>query len=123
MWIEHSEGAEALNRWAIQLYTGLGRDRFSGLEPPGKPPANDLFNMSVYERGGLTLHALRLRVGDEVFFELLNQWYERNRDSSVRTADLIALAEELSGQDLSDFFDEWLYAEKLPPIPEMGLPD
>ncbi len=123
LWIEHSEGAEALNRWAIQLYTGLGRDRFSGLEPPGKPPANDLFNMSVYERGGLTLHALRLRVGDEVFFELLNQWYERNRDSSVRTADLIALAEELSGQDLSDFFDEWLYAEKLPPIPEMGLPD
>lgn len=123
LWIEQTEGREALNRWAIQLYTGLGRSRSGGLEPPGKPPANDLFNTNVYDRGGLTLHALRLRVGDDIFFNILKQWYARHRDGSVRTADFIALVNELSGQDLSAFFDAWLYQDALPPIPEMGLPD
>ena len=44
---------------------------------PGNPPAGSLFNTSVYQRGGLTLHALRLRVGDEAFYRILQTYVSR----------------------------------------------
>jgi hypothetical protein len=89
--------------------------------PPGSPPADDLFNQGVYLRGALTLHALRLQVGDEAFFNILRAYAERYQYKNATTADFIALAEEISGQDLGDFFDAWLYATEMPPIPQMGL--
>jgi aminopeptidase N len=33
----------------------------------------------------------------------------------------MALAEEVSGQDLEAFFDAWLYQEAVPDLPELGL--
>ena len=89
--------------------------------PPGKPHADDLFNDGVYYRGALALHMLRLTVGDEAFFKILQTWYEQHKDGNARTADFIALAEQVSGQDLGDLFDGWLYEPAVPPIPEMGL--
>jgi aminopeptidase N len=121
LWIEYTEGSEALEAYVIEVY-----DYMAGVEnmpPPAEPPADDLFNDSVYTRGGLTLHALRVKVGDEVFFDILKTWYARYKDSNASTADFIAQANEVSGEDLSDFFDAWLYESELPPIPEMGLPD
>jgi len=48
-------------------------------------------------------------VGDAVFFRLLRDWAQRNRFGTVTTPQFIALAEQESGQDLSGFFDVWLY--------------
>jgi aminopeptidase N len=89
--------------------------------PPGSPPADNLFNGGVYLRGGLTLHALRVAVGDETFFRILQTYGERYKYSNASTADFIGVAEEISGQDLGDFFDGWLYAKQVPAIPEMNL--
>jgi aminopeptidase N len=89
--------------------------------PPGKPDQRDLFNRGVYLRGALTLHALRLRVGDEAFFTILKTYYTRYQGGNATTADFIGVAEEISGQDLQAFFDDWLYAPVMPDIPEMGL--
>ena len=91
------------------------------LPPPGNPPADDLFNGGVYVRGGLTLHALRLEVGDEVFFEILQTYFERYKNGNATTDDFIAVAEEVSGKELTEFFDSWLYSEKIPSIPAIGL--
>ena len=89
--------------------------------PPGNPPADNLFNSGVYVRGALTLHALRLRVGDQLFFDILRTYHDRFRYSTATTADFVDVAEELSGQELNDFFDAWLYEVQVPDIPEMGL--
>jgi aminopeptidase N len=93
----------------------------SSYVPPGNPPAHDLFNGGVYLRGGLTLHALRLAVGDEIFFTIMKTYYDRYQFGNASTADFIAVAEEISGQSLGDLFDAWLYAPRLPDLPEMGL--
>jgi aminopeptidase N len=69
----------------------------------------------------LGLHALRLEVGDEVFFDILRTYYDRFKGSNVRTSDFIAVAEEVSGQDLDVFFDNWLYSEEIAPMPALGL--
>ncbi len=87
----------------------------------GDPGPDSLFRGAVYGRGGLTLHALRLRLGDELFFQTLQTYTERYRHATVTTEDFIAVAEQTSGQDLDAFFDAWLHQTALPPIPELGL--
>lgn len=89
--------------------------------PPGNPPPDALFNRGVYLRGALTLHALRLRAGDEAFFAILRTYYARHQHGNATTADFIALAEEIAGEPLGDLFDAWLYAPALPDLAEMGL--
>jgi aminopeptidase N len=73
-----------------------------------------LFHTPVYDRGAMTLQALRVKVGDDTFFEILRSWYEDNKYGNVSTEDFIALAEEESGQGLEHFFQVWLYQEGRP---------
>ena len=83
----------------------------------GDPGGPELFSHgAVYSRGALTLHALRLEVGDETFFAILQAWAERYNNGNGATADFIAVAEEVSGQELGTLFDAWLYQPALPPL-------
>ncbi len=120
LWVEETEGAAARDAWVKDIYW-YAAETGEAYFPPGDPPADDLFNDSVYDRGALTLHALRLEVGDETFFEIVQTYYERFQGGNATTEDFIAAAEEVSGRDLAAFFEGWLYSKKLPPIPELGL--
>ncbi|MEU7858888.1 M1 family metallopeptidase [Nonomuraea sp. NPDC049141] len=82
--------------------------------PPGRAQARDLFNDSVYTRGGMTLHALRKAIGDETFFKLLKTWTADHKYGSVTTEEFIALAEKLSGKDLTSLFNAWLFTAAKP---------
>jgi aminopeptidase N len=74
----------------------------------------ELFHTPVYDRGAMTLQALRVKVGDDVFFRILRNWYEENAGGNVTTADFIALSERESGQELDEFFDIWLETDGRP---------
>jgi aminopeptidase N len=89
--------------------------------PPGTPPRSGLFSASVYLRGGLALHALRLAVGDDTFNRILRTYAERFKYGNATTEEFIALAEEVSEQQLDDLFNAWLYAEEMPDISELKL--
>jgi aminopeptidase N len=80
----------------------------------GDPGAEGLFDGAVYDRGAATVHALRTAIGDTAFFELTRRWATENADSTVTTADFVALAEEVSGQQLDDLFTDWLYTAGKP---------
>ena len=67
-----------------------------------------LFLGPIYDRGGATLHALRVKIGDTAFFAGAQQWVSRYDDSTATTEDIQALYEEVSGQELDEFFDIWL---------------
>ena len=82
--------------------------------PAALPGPAELFHTPVYDRGAMTLQALRVKIGDETFFRLLRDWYRIGSRDNVRTADFIALAERVSGQQLDSFFDVWLYQEGRP---------
>jgi aminopeptidase N len=77
--------------------------------PADLPSARELFHTPVYDRGAMTLQALRNAVGDETFFGILRTWYSENRRRNVTTADFIATAERESGMQLDGLFDAWLY--------------
>jgi aminopeptidase N len=116
LWNEYLYGRDGLDEWAAGIYDEV-KEYPDFYPPPGNPPGDDLFNGGVYLRGGLTLHALRLEVGDDVFFEILRTYYDRYKFGNAVTDDFITVAEEVSGKDLGDFFQAWLYDEQLPPLP------
>jgi aminopeptidase N len=81
------------------------------------PGPERMFDDRVYKRGALTLHALRLTVGDEPFFGLLRRWTSEHRHGSVDTADFLALAASVARRPLDDLFDAWLFRTELPARP------
>lgn len=83
----------------------------------GDPGPDQLFDFAVYIRGAMTLHALRTAVGDADFFEILETWAARNKGGLVTTSQFIRLAERISGQQLDDLFDAWLFTGAKPGFP------
>lgn len=118
MWLDYRAGREVMESQIREWYRELADGQFP---PPGDPSPDDLFSASVYYRGAITLHALRLELGDEVFFKLLSTYYDRFQYGNAGTQDFILLAEEVSGKPLDDFFQGWLYDREMPPIPQMNL--
>ncbi|MFD9958626.1 M1 family metallopeptidase [Amycolatopsis sp. NPDC058986] len=82
------------------------------------PGVAKMFDERVYKRGALTLHALRHRVGDAVFFPLVRAWATDHRHGTVTTAQFTALAEGYAGESLAGFFATWLDNPVLPPLPD-----
>jgi aminopeptidase N len=94
--------------------TALANRQFRGGPATGDPDVIDLFGYNVYDGGAVVLHALRLTLGDEPFFELLRRWVAENVGTSQSSTAFEALAGEVHGADLSDFFAEWLYSPVVP---------
>jgi aminopeptidase N len=120
LWTEHTKGRKALDDWIKKWYAFVLENR-EAMSPPGKPPPDQLFNPGVYYWGALGLHALRLEVGDEVFFRILKTYQEQYKGGNATTGDFISVAEEMSGKELSAFFDSWLYSKDIASIPSLGL--
>ena len=74
---------------------------------PGKPA--DLFDESVYLRGGMALEALRIEIGTGEMLEVLKRWATEHRYGNADTAEFIALAEAVSGERLRPLFRRWLF--------------
>src|SRR5262245_8382027 len=81
----------------------------------GDPGVQDLFDGAVYERGAMTLQALRNEIGTANFFEVLHEWVQDHAFGTGTTDDFIALAEQVSGQQLDDLFQTWLFDPQKPP--------
>lgn len=84
----------------------------------GDPGRDDLFHPTVYTRGALTLQALRMRIGDRPFFRVLRAWAAGDGNGS--TPEFINLAERISGRQLDDLFDAWLFTSGRPEIATGG---
>lgn len=70
---------------------------------------NDVTTSQIYQKGSWTLHMLRGIVGTENFWKGIKVYYSKYRDSHATVADFRRVMEEVSGKDLTTFFDQWLY--------------
>jgi aminopeptidase N len=71
--------------------------------------------------GALTLFALHETVGQQTFERIERAFYLAYRGRSATTADYIAMANRVSGRDLTPMLTAWLYGTTTPPMP--GHPD
>jgi aminopeptidase N len=113
MWSEASGGPEIAT---LARQAAAQGERLA--PPPADPGVDDMFGLTVYLRGALTLHVLRDTMGDEAFFDLLRTWVERYGGRTATTADFEALASSMTTEDLAPLFDAWLHEPGLPPLDE-----
>ncbi len=75
-------------------------------------PKGDLFGQIVYDKGAWVLNMLRWQVGDSTFFKILRNYYETYKYKNASTEDFKSICEKVSGQNLNNFFDQWVYTGK-----------
>ncbi|RZU11276.1 peptidase M1-like protein [Kribbella rubisoli] len=80
------------------------------------PGRDHIFDDLVYNRGAMTLQALRLKIGDRAFFQVLNRWPATYRHGNVSTQTFVRFVERLTHRDLSAFFHTWLYQPGKPKL-------
>ncbi|MFD5734878.1 M1 family metallopeptidase [Streptomyces sioyaensis] len=114
LWSEHAGGRTAATHAAAahQQLAVLPQDLL--LADPGEKL---MFDDRLYERGGLTVHALRCALGEDAFSHMLKDWTRRHRHGTVTTADFTAHAQQYAAAPLDDLFDAWLREPSLPPLP------
>ncbi|WP_239071398.1 M1 family metallopeptidase [Amycolatopsis sp. SID8362] len=80
------------------------------------PGRDHIFDDLVYNRGAMALQALRLKIGDRAFFDMLTKWPSEHRYGTVSTQQFIQFVEQLTGRDLRSFFRTWLYQPGKPSV-------
>lgn len=123
LWREEKHGVPAQQTFDLYYFNIPSEDVNSGWYGfwqgvVGDPGPAEIFGLHVYYRGAMTLHQLRLAVGDPAFFKILKRWTQKRKGDNVTTDEFIALAEEISGQELDDLFETWLFALGRPELPQ-----
>jgi aminopeptidase N len=109
LWSEHT-GQTSAQQFFDRWYAQPDSHGYFWNPPPADPGnAAHIFAWSEYERGAMTLQALRVRLGDETFFRIMRGWFALHRYGNARVEDFTAYAGQVSGADLGHFFDVWLY--------------
>ena len=83
------------------------------------PENKDLFkllNSNNYPKGGWVLHMLRGYMGDELFFNGIRKYYELYKYKTAMTKDFQSVMENIKGENLDWFFEQWLYKPGFPII-------
>ncbi|HMB89995.1 MAG TPA: M1 family metallopeptidase [Rhodothermales bacterium] len=77
---------------------------------------NDVSGRMMYQKGAWVLHMLREQLGAQVFDAAIRAYYAEFMNRNVQTADLRRHLEEVSGQDLKPFFQQWLFQGGVPTV-------
>jgi aminopeptidase N len=118
VYLEHKYGTDTLKR-------RLQADRKTVLdfEKIRKTPVVDtavhsnymvLLNANSYQKGGWVLHMLRRKMGEEAYWKGVRNYYAKYDGGNASTDDLRTVLEQASGQNLEQFFKQWLYTPGTP---------
>ncbi|AWV99256.1 M1 family aminopeptidase [Arcticibacterium luteifluviistationis] len=113
--VEKSEGKAAYNS---EVSLAMNGSKFvkGTVAIENTNSVNEIFNFSkTYQKGSVVVHMLRGVLGDDVFFKTLKEF--QNTEFSYGNAsieDFKAVAERVSSEDLTYFFDEWLFGTGYP---------
>lgn len=85
------------------------------VDPSIKDPMNVL-SVNTYQKGGWVLNMLHHELGDDLFWEGIVAYYKKYQNSNALTVDFKRVMEHVSGKDLSDFFQQWIFTKGYPEI-------
>lgn len=117
LWREHKYGRdnadEHRNDWLLNYLNEAEGKQVPMIRDFFESP-EDMFDAHSYQKGGLILHMLRNYIGDEAFFEGLNLYLKRYEYKTAEIHNLRQCFEEVCGQDLNWFFQQWFFKEGHP---------
>ncbi|MCY7395622.1 MAG: M1 family metallopeptidase [Nocardioides sp.] len=112
-WTE-AHGGESAQAWLERLYTQYADNPAFWKLRVDDPGPEHLFDTPVYLRGAMAAQALRTRIGEAAYLQVLRTWAQQRRGGNGSSAQFEALAATVSGQDLAAFFDAWLRSPQPP---------
>ncbi|QDA60711.1 M1 family metallopeptidase [Hymenobacter jejuensis] len=110
LWAEHKYGPDAaafIQQQKLGQYLDEAQSKREPLVRYQYTDREDMFDAHSYQKGGRVLHMLRKYVGDEAFFTALNRYLTQNKFSAGEIAELRMAFEDVTGEDLMWFFDQW----------------
>lgn len=117
--IENLDGEDTFNYWKEQTIGSvtIGASGAVYLTDADTLSVNRIFSSRLtYNKGAMMIHMLRKKLGDAIFFQGC-QNYLNDPDHAfayAKSEDFIAIMETTSGEDLSEFFNDWLYNQGYP---------
>ncbi len=117
LWDEYRYGKDAGDEHIQenrQTYLGNPADYTKDLVRFHYADKEDVFDQVSYPKGGSILHMLRNYVGDSAFFRSLNLYLNTNKFKSAEAQQLRLAFEEVTGQDLNWFWNQWYYGSGHP---------
>ena len=119
IWIEHKLGADEADRHIQSYLSGYLREAASkqvNLIRFYYDDKEDMFDSHSYNKGGRVIHMLRKYVGDEAFFASLKLYLETNKFSTTEIHNLRLAFEQVTGEDLNWFFNQWFLSSGHPQL-------
>ena len=118
LWAEYKHGKDAGDE---QNYNGMQSYLQSGSEKKDLvrfyyKDRESMFDAVSYQKGGCILNMLRFFVGDSAFFKSLNLYLRTKKFQSAEAQDLRLAFEEVTGQDLNWFWNQWYYGSGHPKL-------
>ncbi len=118
LWDEHRYGLDEANYQADQEAQGYYNSSQGGnhhnLINYSYFDKEEMFDGHSYNKGGRILHMLRNYLGDEAFFKGMNLYLTQNKYKSAEVHHLRLAFEEVSGEDLNWFFNQWFLGKGHP---------
>ena len=117
LWREHESGVDEadFHGYEEQLsYLAEAQEKQVDLIRFYYDDKEDMFDSHSYAKGGRILHMLRYQVGDEAFFAALNHYLKTNAGKPVEVHHLRLAFEEVTGEDLNWFFNQWFLSSGHP---------
>ena len=113
LWEEYKYGIDEAGFLRKNEKEGYLNSTFqSGVHPLihyGYNDKEEMFDGHSYNKGGLVVHMLRNYLGDEAFYASLNKYLTDNAYTAVEAHELRVAFEDVSGEDLNWFFDQWFF--------------
>ena len=118
LWLEHKYGK---TQASVHLYENNkayfdSQDFDKALVRFNYKDKEDMFDLVSYNKGGAILHMLRNYLGDQAFFEGLQNYLKHYKYKSAEVHQLRLVFEELTGKDLNWFFNQWFYGAGHPKL-------
>ncbi len=119
LWLEYKYGREVADqhhRNDMQEYFDEAVEKNVPLIRFYHKGPEDMFDRHSYNKGGRILHMLRAYVGDEAFFKALQLYLTRHAYQSAEVHHLRLAFEEITGEDLNWFFNQWFLDKGYPSL-------
>ncbi|MEN8187247.1 MAG: M1 family metallopeptidase [Bacteroidota bacterium] len=118
LYLEHKYGEEKLKERMTNERKKVIRFSEKQLTPVIDNTDNymKLLNANSYEKGAWTLHMLRRKIGDEMFWKGIRAYYKKYQFSNADSSDFKNVMEDVSGKELDLFFDQWLLGTGQPEL-------
>jgi aminopeptidase N len=118
LWYEYKYGKETSdehNFTAMQSYIRSGSED-KNLVRFDYSDREEMFDVVSYQKGGRILNMLRSQVGDSAFFKSINLFLTTKKFQSAEAQELRLAFEEVTGQDLNWFWNQWYYGSGHPKL-------